>query len=307
MLIGKDRRCTVRAVHVQPQLFRDKRRLLQPSRQQCPNSWCRRWPRRRTASTRSAILLNHRSSFSGSSCVGWLQGSAAVPSVRCPAVQQICRASGAIPPTRTDGQSADRCNAFFHCIREVGRQCEGHPAEIGFVSSAGERAVEFGAPAHALGNPAHGFEFDFRSQLRSSQRRQLRIQAPPPWLRRESHISRRRVHQAKVVGAGHMKTRWPPSRQRLLPVHPQDRLRPQAGTFKCSIAPLLSRKLNRTIGQGTVVLVNKVDETMANSTPCFRIKIEAHRKLDENLEERMQSKRCRGDGSCANGVRGAPS
>src|SRR5580765_8096085 len=188
-------------------------------------------------------------------------------------------------------QLADRCDAVLHRTGEVMRQRERHAAEVRFVTSAGERAAEFAVPTDALGNPAHSLEFDLRSELRPCQCRQLRIQGRYHRLRDESHVGRRRVHEAEVVRAGYMKSLgyhlakdFLQHDERVCPVLRQRIVQGSIGSF-------LSRQLHRSVRQRRVVLINKLNETLADFTASVGIKIEAHRKLDENSEERMLTKR----------------
>src|ERR1700761_3994177 len=93
---------------------------------------------------------------------------------------------------------AERCHAIFHVTREVRSQSHRQGTEVSFIAATGECSVECVRPAHSFAKPAHGLFLDFGSKLRSSETGQLRVQRGYQCFCQNSHVSRRRVHQAKI-------------------------------------------------------------------------------------------------------------
>jgi hypothetical protein len=75
---------------------------------------------------------------------------------------------------------------------------------LGFIPAAGKGAIERSVPTNTLADPAHGFALNPRSKLGASQTGKLRIQCRYQRFRQHCHVGRRRVHQAKIVGAGNV-------------------------------------------------------------------------------------------------------
>ncbi len=100
---------------------------------------------------------------------------------------------------------AEGCDSFFDRARKACGQGQRQRTEVGLVAAAGECAVKLGIPTDALTDPTHRLLFDLRGQLGPRQTGQLRIEGCHQGFGEYGHISRRRIHQAKVVGAGHMK------------------------------------------------------------------------------------------------------
>lgn len=125
-----------------------------------------------------------------------------IPKQSCRFIQRMVRLCGRVH----HGLAAQRGDSFIHGAREMVRQRQCHPAEIGLVAATGERASKNVLPSDTLGDPAHGLPFDLRRELRTCQGRKLRIQRRDHGFSDEAHISGRGIHEAKIVGAGNMKT-----------------------------------------------------------------------------------------------------
>ena len=100
---------------------------------------------------------------------------------------------------------ADGRDAIFNRGREVMRERQSEAAEVGFVASAGESAVEGLLPAEAFADPADGFGLDLGGELRARHGGQLRVERGDEGFGENSSVSRRWVHEAKVVGGGDVK------------------------------------------------------------------------------------------------------
>ena len=90
-----------------------------------------------------------------------------------------------------DRLRADGRDSVFDRRREVMRERQGEAAEVGFVASAGESAVEGLLPAKALADPAHGFGLDLGGQLRARHSGELRVERGDEGFGENSSVSGR--------------------------------------------------------------------------------------------------------------------
>src|SRR5580704_5240395 len=203
----------------------------------------------------------------------------------CRLIQRVMRLSGSVENRR----SADRSHAIFDGIWKMRRQCQRESTEISLIAAAREGPAELLAPPHSLRNPANRLEFDFRSQLRPGQCCQLRIQRSHQCFRQKSHVRRRRIHQAEVVRARHVKSLVHHLAENFIQY--ANRIVPQLGQgiVQGSKSPLIGRQLNRPVRKGREVPINLVNEPVTQFAASLGIEVETHTHWTRALRKRRTS------------------
>ena len=171
---------------------------------------------------------------------------------------------------------ADGSDSFFNGVRKVSGEGHRERGKIGFVATAGKGAVEGGGPADSFADPAHGFGFNLRGELRACEAGELRIQCGDEGFSENCDVSRRGIHQAKVVGGGNVEP--------LVDELGGDVVENAGGVgceFGHGVAELIEgalpgRQLNGAVRERIEVGVNAVDELIAELAARFVIESEVH-------------------------------
>ncbi len=171
---------------------------------------------------------------------------------------------------------ADRSDTFFNGVRKVSGEGHRKRGEIGFVATAGKGAVEGGGPADTFADPAHGFGFNLRGELRAREAGELRIERGDQGFGENGDVSRRGIHQAEVVRGGNVE-----SLVDELSGDVVENARGIGAEFGHGVAELIEgalpgRQLNGAVRERIEVGVNAVDELIAELAARFVVESEIH-------------------------------